>query len=180
MSNVLHSSKTNEWYTPPEIIRFCEDIVGVERFELDPASCPKAQEIVGAKRYYTKEDDGLSMPWGAESVFCNPPYGRQVGKWVDKMSTAYYSFDNAEEFSQGVMLVNATPDRGWFQRALKSCERVFLFKRRIKFLDAETMKPKSSPTHGNALFIWSGVSSSWVLTAAEGHGIEGSLVELVK
>lgn len=179
MSNVLHSSNTNEWYTPPEIIRFCKDILG-EEIELDPASCAKAQEIVGAKRYYTKEDDGLSMPWGARTVFCNPPYGRQVGKWVDKMHEAYYSSSVEEEFYQGLMLVNATPDRRWFQRGLESCDRVFFFTRRIKFLDSKTMMPRTSPTHGNALFIWSGCSNKWILSVAEEHGIEGSLVELVE
>lgn len=32
-------------------------------------------------RYYTREQDGLKQPWPG-AVWCNPPYGRQIGKWL--------------------------------------------------------------------------------------------------
>lgn len=35
--------------------------------------------------YYTPETDGLSQSWDrGGAVFCNPPYGREIGKWVKK------------------------------------------------------------------------------------------------
>lgn len=35
--------------------------------------------------YYTPETDGLSQSWDrGGAVFCNPPYGREIGKWVQK------------------------------------------------------------------------------------------------
>lgn len=37
--------------------------------------------------YYTKEQDGLSMPWFG-TCWCNPPYGREIGKWVAKAYAA--------------------------------------------------------------------------------------------
>jgi hypothetical protein len=35
------------------------------------------------RRYYTKQDDGLSKKWG-ERNWMNPPYGREIGEWVKK------------------------------------------------------------------------------------------------
>lgn len=33
----------------------------------------------------TPETDGLSQSWDrGGAVFCNPPYGREIGKWVQK------------------------------------------------------------------------------------------------
>ena len=37
-------------------------------------------------RYYTKEQDGLAYNWNNERVFCNPPYGRAIGLWVQKLA----------------------------------------------------------------------------------------------
>lgn len=28
--------------------------------------------------------DGLSQDWGGSTAWCNPPYGREIGKWVKK------------------------------------------------------------------------------------------------
>jgi hypothetical protein len=69
-------SKSNEWYTPAKYIEAAREVMG--GIDLDPASCEMANRVVKAKRYYTKEDDGLSNKWHAESVWCNPPYGNVV------------------------------------------------------------------------------------------------------
>ena len=70
------TSKTNEWLTPPEIIKSLGD------FDLDPCS-PIGRPWPTAKKHYTKDMDGLSLPW-AGRVWCNPPYGREVGNWLSK------------------------------------------------------------------------------------------------
>ena len=34
---------------------------------------------------FTPETDGLTQNWDCGgAVFCNPPYGREIGKWVEK------------------------------------------------------------------------------------------------
>jgi ParB family chromosome partitioning protein len=68
--------KTNEWYTPACYIEAARRTMG--GIDLDPASCAVANETVKARRYYTKEDDGLHLPWDLDRIWLNPPYGRVI------------------------------------------------------------------------------------------------------
>jgi hypothetical protein len=84
--------------------------------ELDPASCDLANKVVQAKRFYTIDDDGLTRPWNAATVFLNPPYGKlkgksQAGVWLQKLISEYKS-GNVRE---AILLVNASTSESWFQ-----------------------------------------------------------------
>ena len=83
MNKDLHfSSKTNEWATPQDFF----DILNKEfKFNLDPCA---TKENAKCKKFYTEQDDGLRQTWNKFRVFCNPPYGREIGKWVKKGSEA--------------------------------------------------------------------------------------------
>ena len=103
-TTVMFSSKSNEWATPQD---FYDKLDSEFNFTLDPAAddhnhkCPK---------YYTKEIDGLIQSWAGEKVFCNPPYGREIGTWVKKC--------HDEVFHGGcqlaVMLIPARTDTRYF------------------------------------------------------------------
>jgi hypothetical protein len=84
---VQHSSKTNEYYTPPYLAEAIRDFLG--GIDLDPASCEEANKVIGATRYYSQALDGLSLPWGSwdkpQTVFCNPPGGKVNNKSQAKM-----------------------------------------------------------------------------------------------
>ena len=64
---------SNEWYTPSKYIEAAREVMG--SIDLDPASCAMANRTVRATTYYTKEQDGLTLPWYG-NVWLNPPYGR--------------------------------------------------------------------------------------------------------
>ncbi|QVQ57048.1 methyltransferase [Anabaena phage Elbi] len=75
-----HSScLKNEHYTPRAIIDYTALLIG--EIELDPASDDVGNRVVKAKRYFTKDDDGYSKDWVANTVFCNPP-----GRTKDNMT----------------------------------------------------------------------------------------------
>jgi hypothetical protein len=88
MNNIQHSSKSNEHYTPIEIIEAARKLMGF--IELDPASCRLADKNVNAKKYYSKKEDAINMDiseWKAETLFLNPPGGcikkDENGKWIE-------------------------------------------------------------------------------------------------
>ena len=71
----LRTSLTPEWTTPRDLF---DELDREFHFTLDVAS---TDENALCERHYTKDDDGLIRPWGG-SVWCNPPYGREITKWV--------------------------------------------------------------------------------------------------
>lgn len=79
MNKVLLSSQNTCWCTPQ---KFFDDLNKEFNFVLDPAATKKTAKC---KHYFTPETDGLSQSWDyGGSVFCNPPYGREIKKWVEK------------------------------------------------------------------------------------------------
>lgn len=77
-NEMMFSSKTDEWETPQEFF----DALNAEfHFTLDV--CSTDQNAKCAK-HYTREQDGLSQDWTGETVWCNPPYGRQMPKWIER------------------------------------------------------------------------------------------------
>jgi ParB family chromosome partitioning protein len=112
----VYGSESDEWYSPHPFVEAARKVLGP--IDLDPASCETANSVVQASRIYTKEDDGLSQPWTARTLWCNPPYGRlgsdrQKGiteLWVDKLIREY-ECGNVE---QAILLVNAYVYKVWF------------------------------------------------------------------
>lgn len=78
MDAVHFSSKTEEWATPQD---FFDKLNEEFHFTLDVCSTHKNAKCT---KHYTKDDDGLSQDWTGETVCCNPPYGRQMPKWIKK------------------------------------------------------------------------------------------------
>ena len=79
MNKALLSSKNMCWCTPQD---FFDKLNAEFGFVLDPAATDKTAKC---SLYYTPETDGLSQSWDrGGAVFCNPPYGREIGKWVKK------------------------------------------------------------------------------------------------
>ncbi len=134
MSNsmsVHFSSKTNEWATPKDLFARLNDEF---KFTLDPCATP---ENAKCAKFFTKEDDGLKQSWGDERVFCNPPYGREIGKWVEK---AYQSRTLAQVI---VMLIPARTDTKYFHQYIYGKENIEIrfLKGRLKFGEATNSAP---------------------------------------
>lgn len=75
-ANPLHSSLSNEHYTPASIVEPARKVL--ERIDLDPASCFFANQLVQAKSWIGQEADqgpALLLPWHGR-VFLNPPGGK--------------------------------------------------------------------------------------------------------
>ena len=57
-NELMFSSKTDNWATPQD---FYNELDREFSFDLDPCS---SDENHKCKKYYTREDDGLSQNWG--------------------------------------------------------------------------------------------------------------------
>jgi phage N-6-adenine-methyltransferase len=71
------TSKTDEWLTPPWIIK------DLGPFDLDPCS-PINRPWDTAAKHYTIADDGYSKPWEGR-VWLNPPYS-EAARWMNKLA----------------------------------------------------------------------------------------------
>ena len=68
----------DEWLTPPFILE------ALGEFDLDPCS-PIKRPWPTAKNHYSILDNGLKKPWFGR-VWCNPPYGLEAAKWLNKLA----------------------------------------------------------------------------------------------
>lgn len=94
-ANARHLSLTQEHYSPREIVEASRELLG--GIDLDPASCAVANETVRAKKFFTRDDDGLAQKWRG-LVFLNPPGGRLEG---NKSSQKTWWFKLADEYERG-------------------------------------------------------------------------------
>ena len=74
INSAMFTSNTNEWATPQA---FFDELNKEFTFTLDPCATPQNAKCA---RYFTKEIDGLAQSWRGETVFCNPPYGRDLAR----------------------------------------------------------------------------------------------------
>jgi len=127
--NKVHfRSETCEWATPQEVFAEWDKKFA---FTLDPCATADNSKC---KYFFTKDENGLVQDWGTESVFMNPPYGREIGLWMKK---AYVSAKNGATV---VCLVPARTDTLWWHDFAMKGE-IYLFKGRLKFGDAKNSAP---------------------------------------
>ena len=128
MKSVHFLSRTNEWATPSETYLALNREFG---FTLDPCCTHDNKKC---ERHFTINEDGLSRDWGRETVFMNPPYGREIFLWMEK---AYKSSLNGATV---VCLVPARTDTKWWHEFAMKGEIRFL-RGRLKFGEAKNSAP---------------------------------------
>lgn len=70
--------QTDDWGTPQRLY----DTLNREfRFDVDVCAHEGNHKH---EVYWTVEDDGLAQDWSGKTCFMNPPYGREIGAWVQK------------------------------------------------------------------------------------------------
>lgn len=116
-TSTMFSSKTDLWETPQD---FFDKLNEEFHFTLDVCAIP---ENAKCEKYYTPEQDGLAQPWKGV-VWCNPPYGRKIGEWVQKA---------AESNCTVVMLLPARTDTRWFHDYIYGKAEIRFVKGRLKF-----------------------------------------------
>ena len=125
--NVHFRSDSPEWATPQDLF----DELDAE-FHFATDVCATA-ENAKCSRFYTRADDGLAQDWRGV-CWCNPPYGREIGAWLQKARTA------AEKGATVVCLVPARTDTRWWHEHVTKADVRFL-RGRLKFGGSKNSAP---------------------------------------
>ena len=127
---IMFSSKTDEWSTPQDLFDKLN-----EEFHFDLDVCANESNHKCAL-YYDRKQDGLKMPWTDHVVWCNPPYGREIGKWVKK---SY--FELCAHGTTIVMLLPARTDTRWFHNYVLGWSTIRFLQGRLKFGNCKNSAP---------------------------------------
>lgn len=132
MNKVMFSSKKEDWETPEEFFKKLNEEF---KFTLDPCANEFNHKV---NKYYTVNDNGLEKDRSGEIVYCNPPYGRNLYKWVEKCCN-----ESKKDNTIVVMLIPSRTDTKYFHNFLYNKDNIELrfIKGRLKFVGAENTAP---------------------------------------
>lgn len=117
----MPQAKTVEWSTPQD---FFDKLNEEFSFTVDVAS---THENAKCKKHYTEKENGLIQDWNNEVVWCNPPYGKEMPKWIEK---AYNERNKAKCI---VMLIPSRTDTRAFHNWIYGIAEIRFIKGRLKF-----------------------------------------------
>lgn len=105
----LMTSNNGGWQTPECVL---DRVRRVGPIGLDP--CTVESNPTRAASFFMLANDGLSCAWRPQDagvdglIYCNPPYGRGIGAWVDKCRQAAAADETV------IALLPARTDTRWF------------------------------------------------------------------
>lgn len=143
------------YYTPPHIIVSAKSFFG-GAIDLDLCSDPTANTIVEAGGFltdYTQFDPRKAF---GLSLWCNPPYERD---FISKFFCDWYvknipiALDNGCEI---LTLVNTQSSARWFHSLLGCSNSIGFFKKRISFIDPDSLLIIKGNRYDQSLFMSSG------------------------
>lgn len=161
---------TVEWYTPPAIV---QALGGLEGFDLDPCTPedPSVLPAPTARRMIRPSEDGLATPWPEQAhVWMNPPYGRGMERWLEKL---------ANHPGGGIALVPANMDPAWMHDYIlkhPNANAMLATRGRLRFVRPDGSLANAAP--GGSVFVAYGARAESNLRMArhrrivQGHVLE--------
>jgi len=119
-SRVAFSAQTGRWTTPEALYAALD---AEFHFTLDPCPIDDSERIM--------EHDGLARPWSGERVFCNPPYGNGMARWLAK----------AREAECAVFLLPSRTDTAWWHDYALKADEIRFLRGRLRFGGAKMNAP---------------------------------------
>lgn len=125
----MPKANTVEWETPQWLFN---QLNAEFNFTIDV--CATAENTKCA-RFYSLAEDGLIQDWCGETAYCNPPYGREMPKWIRKAR------EEANKGATVVMLIPARTDTKAFHEYIYGKTEIRFLKGRLKFGDSKNAAP---------------------------------------
>lgn len=150
--NVQHSSRSDTWQTPDNIIARVRTVLGT--IDLDPASSESANRRIGASAIITREQDALNTEWPAGSVYLNPPGGKKAnGSMTGLFWARLMNFRDAGQLTHAIFMAFSVEalaiSQGYGSRSIGTFP-LCVPRRRISFVrpDGEV---GDAPSHSNCI-----------------------------
>lgn len=130
--NIPPSERNDRWLTPPDVVAALGD------FDLDPCGAPD-HKLARHTFLLENGDDGLEYAWFGR-VWMNPPYGRIMRTWVEKLVA----------HGTGTALIPvAAGTKLWQEVIFQKASAIHFYRHRIKFIrrdraDDEMVSPQAS------------------------------------
>lgn len=141
MAGHIATADRTDWCSPEKIWGPVQRFYG-GRIELDPCSNDAVE--FSAVATVKPPEDGLAIGW-AGKVYCNPPYGDGLSRWVEKCANEYL-----QGRAQVILLLPAAVDtRHWQGPIYTSAAAVCYIQGRLKFVGAAASAPMAT-----ALVYW--------------------------
>lgn len=137
-----------EWYTPVEYIELAVEVMGA--IDCDPASSADANKVVGAKVFYSQDDDGLKQEWHGR-VWLNPPYATDLIRPFTSLLLEKYA---RGKIAEAIVLTNNVTETLAIQTLMRSCCAICFPEGRIKFYKTTDQERANGAGHGQALFYF--------------------------
>lgn len=146
MTSGLFTSRSEDWATPQYVMDYLSSEF---EFKLDVCA---TKENAKCEFFYTEKEDGLSRDWQLDveslafdvprsltdnwAIWMNPPYGRDISKWMQKAYT-----ESERGLFPVVCLVHARTDTKWFHEWAMKADEIRLIKGRLSFGDSKNSAP---------------------------------------
>lgn len=142
-SRILYSSQSEIWETPPALFQALNRQFD---FQLDVCALP---ENAKCAHFFTAKEDGLSQDWASyKRVWMNPPYGRPIGKWMQK------AYAESRKGCMVVCLVPVRSDTRWWHDWVEGKAHVTFIRGRLQFAPRDRHKKRYPAPFPSAIVIY--------------------------
>ena len=141
----------DDWMTPSGLF---DQVNQVCEFDLD--ACATNLDAARVDPFIDPKTDALRVKWSnyGKRVWCNPPYGRGIGKWFEKAATAC-----SEGCETVALLAYANTDTTYWRNWVTKCPHTFcviFLSPRVKFVRPDGESSVGAPK-GSALIFYTPV-----------------------
>lgn len=156
MNPVHFSTGRPDWETPAAFFAALDREFG---FTLDACANHDNYKV---DSYITPEDDALKRVWATTgAVWCNPPYGPEIGKWVKR------AFEQSQkQWVTVVLLLPARTETSWWHDYVMKADEIRLIRGRLQFASTEKTRSHNAP-FPNAIVVFRPGERSPRLTAMD-------------
>lgn len=129
MNKSLLSSRKMDYETPGDLFNPLDDIF---KFDIDLAANKENSKCIN---YIDKEINSLNQDWNLFANWCwlNPPYGRSLGKWIEKSYNSFYC--------KICLLIPSRTDTKYFHRYITKSRLIIFLSGRLKFSNDKNSAP---------------------------------------